>query len=411
MAGVAPMNRLLQGDVGCGKTAVAAYAILAAVGRGRRAALMAPTEVLAEQHFRTLRSWLASSRVRLSCLSGGLPRGERVARAEADIVIGTHALIEADVVLNRLGLVVIDEQQKFGVLQRLRLRVKGESPDVLVMTATPIPRTLALTVYGDLDVSVIDEMPPGRVPVATRVAGEDGRERVFADLRRDLAANRRAYVVYPLVQDSEALDLRSATTGFETLSKGPLREFPVGLLHGRLRSEEKEAVLSRFRDGSIRVLVSTVVIEVGVDVKEATVMVVEDAHRFGLAQLHQLRGRVGRGGEPGRCDLLCGRKAGRDGRRRLSILASTNDGFRIAEADLRMRGSGELRGFRQHGLADLVVADPVRDLDLLTRARDTAFRIAREDAERAERLRRDLMASSAAGESVDAPRPSLIQVG
>lgn len=412
LAGAAPMNRLLQGDVGSGKTAVAAYAVLAAVGNRRQAVVMAPTEVLAEQHHRTFGAWLAGSRVRTALLAGGLGARERAARAaEADIVIGTHALLEGDVAFPRLGLAVIDEQQKFGVAERHRLRLKGEAPDVLVMTATPIPRTLALTVYGDLDVSVIDELPPGRVPIRTRVIGEDGRERAIADLRADLDAGRRAYVVYPLVEDSEALDLRSATRGYEALSSGPLRGVPVGLLHGRLPSEEKESVLARFRDGRLRALVSTVVIEVGVDVKEATVMVVEEAHRFGLAQLHQLRGRVGRGFEPGRCDLVCGRKAGRDGRQRLAILARTLDGFRIAEEDLKMRGPGELGGFRQHGLPDLVVADPVADLDLLTRARDVAFRAARADAAAAARLRAELLSSAAAEPLADAARRQLVRVG
>jgi ATP-dependent DNA helicase RecG len=373
-----PMNRLLQGDVGSGKTVVAAYALLAAVGRRAQAALMAPTEILAEQHALTFGRMLGGKRVRMAHLSGGLKGAERrrlltaLAAGEIDLAVGTHALLEEDVAFRKLALVVVDEQQKFGVLQRARLRLKGLRPHVLVTTATPIPRTLALTAFGDLDLTLLDEMPPGRREVRTMHVPSGGRRDKLAFIRSKLREGRQAYFVAPLVDDSDRTALKSATRMFEE-ARRELPEFPAALLHGRLAPEEKERVMEDFRAGRVRVLVSTVVIEVGIDVPNASVMVIDDCHRYGLAQLHQLRGRIGRGPYESHC-ILFGERT-----ERVEAFVATNDGFRIAEADLRLRGPGELLGTRQSGLPEFRAADLLRDAGLLEQAREDAFELVERD--------------------------------
>jgi ATP-dependent DNA helicase RecG len=386
----APMNRLLHGEVGSGKTAVAAYAVLMAIGNGHQAALLAPTEVLAEQHARTIDSWLQGSKVRRVHLPGGLAERERsrrldaIAAGEAHVVIGTHALLEVPVAFSRLALVVIDEQHKFGVAQRARLRAKGRVPDFLVMTATPIPRTLALTLFGDLEVSTLRELPPGRLPVRTRIVESRREAIVHAAVREEVARGRQAYFVYPLIDESETLDLRCAIAGYERLRDSVFPELRVGLVHGRLTSAEKEKAMADFRRGRTQILVATAVIEVGVDVPNATVMVVEEAGRFGLAQLHQLRGRIGRGSEEGTCFLSPGR-AGDLGRRRLRILRDNDDGFAIARHDLEIRGPGEFFGLRQHGEAPLRLADPFTQSQLLEAAREDADEILAGDPDLSDR--------------------------
>jgi len=386
LASEKPMGRLLQGDVGSGKTAVAVYAALAAIADRAQVAMLLPTEVLAQQTYLRFAQYLAGSRVRSTLLVGGMSRAERadilkrLEHGEIDLAAGTHALLEPDVRFRRLGLVIVDEQHRFGVSQRGRLRRKGTSPHYLVMTATPIPRTLAMTLYGDLDVSVIDELPPGRTPIATRQVGPSERERAaaWAEVRARLAAGEQAYVVYPLVEESEALELKAATREAETLRAGALAGFRVGLVHGRMRAEEKHRVFEEFRAGRMHALVSTTVIEVGVDVPNATIMVIEHAERYGLAQLHQLRGRVGRGQRPSCCLLMAGTR-GAEAAQRLQIICATTDGFRIAEADLRLRGPGELVGTRQHGLPMFRAANLNDDLELLMQARDDAAGIVRRD--------------------------------
>ena len=398
MAAPYPMNRLLQGDVGSGKTLVACLAIVTAVEAGYQAALMAPTEILAEQHALTLGRLLTPLGVEVTALSNatrGRARRERLEALRAGAVgcvVGTHALVQKSVGFKRLGLAVVDEQHRFGVVQRAVLRGKGESPDVLVMTATPIPRTLALTLYGDLDVSVLDEMPPGRQRIVTGVRDEKGRPRVYAFLREQMQAGRQVYVVYPLVEESEALDLRAATDMARRLQTEIFPEFRVGLLHGRMRFGEKDAVMAEFRSGAIQLLVSTTVIEVGIDVPNATVMLVEHAERFGLSQLHQLRGRVGRGSEKSYC-ILMSQAASEDARRRLAAMEETTDGFRIAEADLGIRGPGDFIGTRQSGLPSFRVADLVRDADLLEEARKEAFTLVAADPDLARPEHRALRAA------------------
>jgi ATP-dependent DNA helicase RecG len=384
LARTRPMTRLLQGDVGCGKTAVALYAALATVAAGYQAAIMAPTEILAAQHYQNVEKYLVGSRVKWALLVGGMPAAERkkvlrrIRRGEADIVVGTHALIQQDVAFHRLGLVVVDEQHKFGVLQRAEAKWwtgvdrPDAEPHYLVMTATPIPRTLALTVFGDLDISTIDEMPPGRTPVETWAVAPDERRKAYEFVRRELRAGRQAFVVYPLVEESETLEVRAATEEAERLGRDVFGEFEVGLLHGRMKPEEKEAVMDRFRRGEVQVLVSTLVIEVGVDVPNATVMVIEHAERFGLSQLHQLRGRIGRGAEKSTCLLLAEPKT-EEAEQRITVMCETTDGFRIAEEDLRLRGPGEFFGTRQHGMPDLAIGNIVEDYDLLRLARNEAL--------------------------------------
>jgi ATP-dependent DNA helicase RecG len=373
-----PMNRLLQGDVGAGKTIVALLAAVVAMENGLQVAFMAPTEILADQHYLTIRRLLDRSTFRIASITGGLPAARRRAvRAElesgaVDLVVGTHALAEEAVGFRALGLVIIDEQHRFGVIQRALLRQKGVHPDVLVMTATPIPRTLALTAYGDLDVSVIRELPPGRQPIRTAAKPEGRREEVYRLVRRELENGRQAYVIYPLVEESEKVDLRAATEMADHLQAEVFPEYRVALLHGRLKQDEKDRVMAAFARGDVHVLVSTTVIEVGVDVPNATVMVVEHAERFGLSQLHQLRGRVGRGAHASTCVLLYQPPLGPTGRARLDALVETTDGFVIAERDLALRGPGDFFGTRQSGLPTLRVGDLLRDHALMEEARREA---------------------------------------
>jgi ATP-dependent DNA helicase RecG len=389
-----PMNRLLQGDVGSGKTIVAFEAVVVAVENGYQAAIMAPTEILAEQHYLNAKRVLAPLGYSIGVLRRGIKKAEKkklfqdLAAGTIQLVIGTHVLLEESTVFSKLGLVVIDEQHRFGVVQRLRLMTKGDQPNTLVMTATPIPRTLAMTLYGDLDLSVIDEMPPGRSPIRTIHATERVADRIYATLAEEMRKGRQCYVVYPVIEESEKVDLKSATEGFEKLSK----VFPdrrVALLHGRLKSEEKEAIMRAFAAGELNVLVSTTVIEVGVDVANATVMLIEHAERFGLAQLHQLRGRVGRGSEASLCVLMTPEKIGDTARERIDAMVSTTDGFRLAEVDLRLRGPGEMAGTRQSGLPEFRVANLMEDSLLLSLAQNEAKKYV-ESEEQALRLLKEL---------------------
>jgi ATP-dependent DNA helicase RecG len=385
-----PMQRLVQADVGAGKTAVAVYALLVAVANKHQCALMAPTEVLAAQHARTLDRYLAHSRVRRLLLTGGLSDRERrvaleqIRAGDIDLVVGTQALVQSDVSFARLGLVVIDEQHKFGVNQRARMRWGGPGettadPHYLVMTATPIPRTVALTVFGDLDVSLIRQLPPGRRPVTTRWVKADRREEVYERFRAALKQGRQAYVVCPLVEESERLELKSAAQVQADLQTGPFRDFRVGLLHGRMDEEAKNAAMQAFRERRTDVLVATSVVEVGVDIANATLMLIEDADRFGLSQLHQLRGRVSRGQVAGECYLFADPST-EDGEKRLRIFTRTADGFALAEEDARLRGAGEFFGTRQHGVGELRFADLVADAALLQLARKDAFALVAADA-------------------------------
>jgi len=390
-----PMSRLLQGDVGSGKTIVALEAAVIAFENGYQVALMAPTEILAVQHYLSSRRIFARAGYKVELLISGLPAAQkraarqRIANGEAQLVVGTHALIEEDVRFARLGLAIVDEQHRFGVLQRKQLIEKGGKgapPDVLVMTATPIPRTLSMTLYGDLQTSVIDEMPPGRTPIETRLTTEDKLPGVWEFIRREVARGRQAYVVYPVVEESKA-ELKAATAEYERLSKKEFPRLKVGLLHGRMRSEEKDATMDAFRRGLTQVLVATTVIEVGVDVPNATLMVVEHAERFGLAQLHQLRGRIGRGSAKSYCILVAPKNPTDEAKERLETMARTTDGFEIAETDLRLRGPGEFFGTRQHGELGFHVAHPLRDRELLEMARAEAFAMAGDAAQENEMQR------------------------
>ena len=373
------MHRLLQGDVGSGKTIVALFAALLATENGYQAALMAPTELLAEQHYRTFTTLLAPLELRPALLTGSLNARERratLARMASDepvIVVGTHALVQERARFSRLGFVAIDEQHRFGVEQREAIGGKGEAPDVLLMSATPIPRSLALTTYGDLDVSTLDERPAGRQPITTVARGESARARVLAFVRREVEAGRQAYIVYPVIEESEKVDLKAATVMFDQMSSTVFGDLRMALLHGRIPAEERDRVMRVFRDGEIDILVATTVIEVGIDVPNATVMLIEHPERFGLSQLHQLRGRVGRGGEASYCILLG--DVGDESAERLSIFTGTEDGFEIARQDLRLRGMGDLFGQRQSGEATFRIADPLRDEALNLLARDEAERI------------------------------------
>jgi ATP-dependent DNA helicase RecG len=387
MASPYPMHRLLQGDVGSGKTIVAALAVLTAIEAGYQAAVMAPTEILAEQHYGTFRRLFEPLGLHVTLLTSALKPKERTARrtalaaGEIACAIGTHALVQEQVAFKSLGLAVVDEQHRFGVHQRARLRAKGERPDLLVMTATPIPRTLALTLYGDLDVSVLDELPPGRQPVVTKARTGVKRPEIYAFLRDQIREGRQVYVVYPLVEESEALDLKAATDMARHLQQDVFPDLTVGLLHGRQGFEEKDAIMQRFKAGEIHILVSTTVIEVGIDVPNASVMLIEHAERFGLSQLHQLRGRVGRGPWKSYCILLTAGRLTEDAQRRVDALVATNDGFRIAEVDLELRGPGEFFGTRQSGLPEFRMADLLRDAVVLEDARREALAIVAADAE------------------------------
>jgi ATP-dependent DNA helicase RecG len=396
-----PMNRLVQGDVGSGKTIVAFLAMLAAMENGYQAALMAPTEILAEQHARNARRFLAATDYKVTLLTGSLKAAEKrkalteIAAGDSQLVVGTHAIIQEGVRFENLSLAVIDEQHRFGVLQRSMLREMGLNPDILVMTATPIPRSLAMTVYGDLDVSVIDEMPPGRTPIKTVVVGEDKREGVYKGIEREIALGRQAYVVYPLIEESEKVDLKAATKMFEELRDNVFPTRNVGLLHGKMKAAEKDEIMHAFTNGKLDILVSTTVIEVGVDVPNASVMVIEHAERFGLSQLHQLRGRVGRGAEQSFCVLLTGDKKTSVAKERLGIMEETNDGFRIAEKDLEIRGQGELFGTRQSGIQSFKLANIIRDIEILEAAKGeaeyflTEKRLTRETSRLVERVKAD----------------------
>jgi ATP-dependent DNA helicase RecG len=378
MQSTAPMNRLLQGDVGSGKTIVAVIAMIAAMENDLQTALMAPTEILAEQHARSIKRLLAKSPYRIELLTGSLRAAQKrhlqnaLKEGEIHACIGTQALIQEAVAFEKLGLVVIDEQHRFGVMQRAELRARGLNPDVLVMTATPIPRSLAMTVYGDLDVSIIDELPPGRTPIETLVFGEDQRQEVKKLITREVKAGRQVYVVYPLVEESEKMDLKDATRRYEYLRDTVFPRLSVGLLHGKMKPTEKEKVMSAFVAGEIKILVSTTVIEVGVDVPNASVMIVEHAERFGLSQLHQLRGRVGRGAEKSYCILLTSDNKTVVAEERLGIMAQTNNGFIIAEKDLELRGPGELLGTKQSGLPEFRIGNIVRDQAILEQAKKEA---------------------------------------
>ena len=379
MAGPMPMNRLLQGDVGSGKTVVAVYAMLLAVAHGFQAALMAPTEVLARQHALTLERMLAASQVRRAQLTGGLTTAQRtallqlIAAGEVDLVIGTQAIIQEDVSFAKLGLVVIDEQHKFGVRQRAVLKGKAvpDDPHYLVMTATPIPRSVTMTLFGDLDVSTLRDSPPGRQKINTYLANDEQRAKWWDFFRRKLREGRQGFVIVPLVEETEIIEAVSLAETYEKLANGELEAFRLGLLHGRMAPAEKDAVMADFRSGEIQVLVSTSVVEVGVDVPNATLMTIEGGHRFGLAQLHQLRGRISRGKFPGFCCVF-GDPQTEDSRERLKAFVASTDGFELAETDFRLRGPGDVFGTKQHGLPPLRIADLLRDQSLLEEARRDA---------------------------------------
>jgi ATP-dependent DNA helicase RecG len=388
-----PMNRLIQGDVGCGKTIVALMAIMIASECGFQSALMAPTEILAEQHYLNLYKMLKDLGLETCLLTGSRKNRplSQIASGEISVVIGTHALIQEGVTFKNLGLVVIDEQHRFGVMQRALLRKKSDNPDVLVMTATPIPRTLALTLYGDLNFSVIDELPPDRRPVETLLFHSNQKEKIYSFIRDEVRKGRQVYVVYPIIDESEKMDLKSAILGKNAFEK-TFPEFNVMLLHGRMKTSERETIMAAFKNGEIDILVSTTVIEVGVDVPNATLMLIIHAERFGLSQLHQLRGRIGRGFHQSYCILVAYEPYGEEARRRLRIMVKTHDGFRIAEEDLNIRGPGEFFGTRQSGMPDIKIANIVRDARLLQEARKDAFKLIEKDPEVNEfpRLKRSL---------------------
>ncbi|MEW6584230.1 MAG: ATP-dependent DNA helicase RecG [Nitrospirota bacterium] len=369
-----PMNRLVQGDVGCGKTVVALMAMTVAAECSYQSALMAPTEILAEQHYINIHSIVEGLGLKICLLTGSKKDRplDMIASGAIDIVVGTHAIIQEGVAFKNLGLAVIDEQHRFGVAQRAVLKKKAKNPDVLVMTATPIPRTLALTVYGDLDYSVIDELPPDRRPIATGSVGAAQKEHIYGIIRDEVKKGRQAYVVYPIIEESEKTDLRSAILGKEGFEK-VFPDFRIGLLHGRMKAQEREQVMASFKQGEVDILVSTTVIEVGVDVPNATLMIIIHAERFGLSQLHQLRGRIGRGAHQSQCLLVVYPPYGEDARRRIDIMVQSSDGFRIAEEDLNIRGPGEFFGTRQSGMPDLMIANIARDGVLLGEARKEAF--------------------------------------
>lgn len=381
------MNRLVQGDVGSGKTLVALLAMLIALDNGYQAALMAPTEILAGQHYETIQALLTPMGVEVALLTGSTKKKQReklhegLTEGRIQLLIGTHALLEDTVQFSNLGIVVIDEQHRFGVAQRARMWRKNQvPPHVLIMTATPIPRTLAMTFYGDLDVSVIDELPPGRKPVSTFHRYESHRLRLFGFMKEQIALGRQVYVVYPLIRESETLDFNNLMAGYEAISRAfPLPDYRVSIVHGQMKPEDKEFEMQRFVRGETQIMVATTVIEVGVNVPNASVMIIESSERFGLSQLHQLRGRVGRGAEQSYCILMTGNELGKDTLKRLETMVSTNDGFEIAEVDLQLRGPGDIMGTQQSGLLNLKIADLSKDGQLVTMARDEARKILTED--------------------------------
>lgn len=374
-----PMSRLIQGDVGSGKTVVAALAAQVAISNGYQVALMAPTEILANQHYSKIAKYLSDSMIKL--LTGTTQKKERVSELhDADLIVGTHALIEEKISFRKLGLVIVDEQHRFGVLQRSKLSQKGKNPDLLFLTATPIPRSLALTLYGDLDRSIIDEMPPGRTPVKTYYVSDHKRKGAYDFVRAEVVKGRQVFVVCPLVAESEKLDLKAATDEANVLQNNVFPELRVGLLHGRMKGEEKDQIMQDFKNKKIDILVSTTVIEVGIDIPNATIMLIEHAERFGLSQLHQLRGRIGRGSEQSYCFLFSNAKS-KDARTRLKALIDSTDGFHIAEVDLKLRGPGDFAGVRQSGLPSFRVAEIVRDELILREARKAAFELGEEERE------------------------------
>lgn len=380
-----PMNRLLQGDVGCGKTVIALMAAWLAVRNGYQVAFMAPTQLLAEQHYLSTLELTQKMNLRVALLTSGMSNfadevRDGVKKGTIDILIGTHALIQESVKFHKLGLVIIDEQHRFGVAQRAILKQKGISPDVLTMTATPIPRTLGLTLYGDLDISVIDELPPGRKPIQTKLFHEKDRGKVYEILREEIEKGRQAYIVYSLIEESEKMDIKDATQMAEKL-RDIFPDFSIALIHGKMPLDQREGIMEKFKEGATDILVSTTVIEVGINITNATVMVVENAERFGLSQIHQLRGRVGRSAYPSKCLLLASYRKTDDARRRLGIIEKTTDGFRISEEDLAIRGPGEFLGERQSGFYQFRVANIMRDVEILSEARKEAFRLVEHDPE------------------------------
>ena len=381
-----PMNRLLQGDVGAGKTLVALMAMLIAIDNGYQAALMVPTEILAEQHYFNISRMLKGLDVPVSLLTGSTTAKQRkelnemLSSGKPHILIGTHALIYNESQIPNLGLIIIDEQHRFGVMQRAKLIEKGQQPDVLVMTATPIPRTLALTAYGSLDVSVIDELPPNRQPITTLWRFDNSAPKIYQFIREHLDLGEQAYIIYPLVEESEKMDLKAATEAYERLRKTEFKDYRVGLLHGKMRPAEKDEVMRQFVNNEIQVLISTTVIEVGIDVPNATIMVIEHAERFGLSQLHQLRGRIGRGKSKSYCILKTPYNIGEIAQQRMKIMTETQDGFVIAEKDLELRGWGDFFGTRQSGMPDFKIANPITDRSILEQAREDAFNLVKEDA-------------------------------
>ena len=382
------MNRLLQGDVGSGKTLVALMAMLIAADNGYQSCMMVPTEILAVQHFETIGKYIKNLQIQIELLTGSTKTSKRKSISEKlkngkiNIMVGTHALIEDNVQFQNLGLVIIDEQHRFGVEQRARLWQKNDiPPHVLVMTATPIPRTLAMTLYGDLDYSAIDEMPPGRKPVKTFHYYDSGRLKVFAFIRQQIKQGRQIYIVYPLINESETMDMKDLMDGYLSISREfPLPDFAISIVHGQMKSTDKGYEMQRFIKGETQIMVSTTVIEVGVDVPNASVMIIENAERFGLSQLHQLRGRVGRGADQSYCILMTGNRVTSDGKKRIETMLRSNDGFEIAEADMKLRGPGDIQGTQQSGMLDLHLADIVKDEKMIKVARDVATEIISEDS-------------------------------